>query len=203
MLKQQARHLTAEGYFGEAKRHLCLCRWRNQEAPYIALCLPIPHGSLAESILSFPGHLHCRTHLCTCPPSRVTPWMPWQQEQGWAITVFRTSYQTLYFQNRRIIFLFACVGIILGGFASLLLGEYPTSSAVFGKGGSRLTARPAVDDIGSCGRSGPWTLLFWLVFTPSHVFFSTRSPLSRTLWLLLVVVLIPTSSRCHTWVAGC
>lgn len=77
----------------------------------------------------------------------------------------------------RIIFLFACVVSVLGGFAALLLGEHPTSSAVFGKGGSR---QPCLDDIGSCGRFGPRTLLSSLIFIPSLVVFSTRPPPSRT-----------------------
>lgn len=54
------------------------------------------------------------------------------------------------------------------------------SSAVFGKGGSRPTARPAIDDIGSCGTLGPRTLLSWLVFILPLVFFSTWPPPSRT-----------------------
>lgn len=61
-------------------------------------------------------------------------------EQALGGDVFWVSYHFFFlFLNGRIIFLFACAGSFLGGFAALFLGEHPMSSAVFGKGGSRRT----------------------------------------------------------------
>lgn len=72
----------------------------------------------------------CAHSSLTLPPQS----RHWEEMfSGYLITFF------FLFLNGRIIFLFACAGSFLGGFAALFLGEHPMSSAVFGKGGSHRT----------------------------------------------------------------
>lgn len=84
-----------------------------------------------------------------------------------------------FFFNGRIIFLFACAGSFLGGFAALFLGEHPMSSAVFGKGGSRRIAGLELMTLAAAAHlaHGPCSPARF----SSHLsLFSTRPPPSRT-----------------------
>lgn len=62
------RQLAAHGHRSEAEPQLCFCRRRIREAPCLPLCLHSLSSSLAESIPSFPGHLHCHTQGNICVP---------------------------------------------------------------------------------------------------------------------------------------
>lgn len=83
------------------------------------------------------------------------------------------------FFNGRIIFLFACAGSFLGGFAALFLGEHPTSSAVFGKGGSRRIAGLELMTLAAAAHLAHGTCSP-ARFSSHLSLFSTRPPPSRT-----------------------
>lgn len=108
----------------------------------------------------------------------VQPQFP-SLEQSPRGDTFWISYQAFLFFNGRIIFLFACAGSFLGGFAALFLGEHPMSSAVFGKGGSRHIAGLELMTLAAAAHlaHGPCSPA---QFSSHLSLFSTRPPPSRT-----------------------